>query len=693
MISAEVKRTDGSVGLYIDGKKTVPVFYGLSDLPGSATNTYYAWKNIRNFAEQGINLVSIDTEIRDCWFKQSPYEWEPMQEEIAAAQIANPNCGVLIRLHLNPPYWWMRDYPEETVLYDGVPGIDDGDSLRLIRDDSKKRIRVSLASERWLEEAGERLRQFCENVWDTPEGKAVVGIQVACGLYGEWHQWGSDTSAPMQRRFRRFLREKYGTDEALQKAWNDPTVTIETAPFCPSPSQPRDEGDFRDPGKSMRIIDAQTCIQITVPEAILHFCKIVKESWGRPVLAGAFYGYYYGSGSPISGHMMPEVLFAHPELVDFLCGPCPYSKNREPEYIPMQRGLLESNRLRGILWLTENDQRPAGIRDYPGGDPARIHETVAMLRRTVLMPLTAGHGLWYYDHREVIQDPNIKPKNPYCTSIFRKTGWWDNPTSLNEIGKLRRIAEEYCLRPYKPAADVLIVNQPKSAFLREMIFNDQITLQTALSKNGVAYDCIYLDELELAEMDRYRLVIFQDTYYLNDAQRRMIRNCTEGKQVVWLYAAGFADETSLSSDHITDLTGIRVKRLPENWGVATQVGVQRDQLNPAFYVDDTDAESLAVYENSQVCAAARKGNDWYFAVPQISPEMARQFIEAAGAHSYTDSGDPVLAGAGIVAIHSFAGGDRTVTLKNGKTLQFVLPPHTTAIFDAETGLRIVESFM
>ena len=39
MKSAEIKNADGSVGLYIDGKKTAPVFYALSDIPGSKSNT------------------------------------------------------------------------------------------------------------------------------------------------------------------------------------------------------------------------------------------------------------------------------------------------------------------------------------------------------------------------------------------------------------------------------------------------------------------------------------------------------------------------------------------------------------------------------------------------------------------------------------------------------------------------------
>lgn len=160
MRSVSVRQEHGSPALYVDGVKTLPILYGLSDIPGSRTNTAQAQKNIRQFAEQGIHLVTADTELRLGWHKVSPFEWEPLQEEIAGAMQADPQTRVLLRLHVNPPYWWMRDNPDEMVIYKDQPGLDDGETQRLIRDDHLHRMRVSLASEKWLHDAGECLKQF-----------------------------------------------------------------------------------------------------------------------------------------------------------------------------------------------------------------------------------------------------------------------------------------------------------------------------------------------------------------------------------------------------------------------------------------------------------------------------------------------------------------------------------------------------
>ena len=55
--------------------------------------------------------------------------------------------SVILRLHLNPPYWWLRDNPDETVIYrtpngDKI-GIDDGEPERLIHHDFAGHMRVS----------------------------------------------------------------------------------------------------------------------------------------------------------------------------------------------------------------------------------------------------------------------------------------------------------------------------------------------------------------------------------------------------------------------------------------------------------------------------------------------------------------------------------------------------------------------
>ncbi len=64
----------------------------------------------------------------------------------------------------------------------------------------------------------------------------TVAYQVCPGVCGEWVKnttsmtpLTGDYSSPMRRRFRAWLRTKYRDDAALQAAWRDAIVTLDTA--------------------------------------------------------------------------------------------------------------------------------------------------------------------------------------------------------------------------------------------------------------------------------------------------------------------------------------------------------------------------------------------------------------------------------------------------------------------------------
>ena len=681
----------------IDGSIIPPMLFGLSDFPAAASNTAYAQKNIKLFADAGINLVCIDTGLHLGWHKAEPFEPEAMIAEISSVLDANPDAKVLMRLHMNPPYWWMRDNPDECVIYrtpeGDIPGVDNGEQDRLIRNDSSHHMRVSLASEKWLSEISEKLGLLCDALNGTPEGETLLAIQPACGVYGEWHQWGTDVSAPMTAHFRRFLHEKYGSVENLRKAWNSPDVTFETAVFRPETFRPGDDGWFRDPELSRDTMDSQESIQNTPPEAILRFCKVIKERLPG-VLTGSFYGYYLGTGGnnmTIGGHLRVNKLYEAKGLIDFLCGPFCYMDNRLPEGTPMQRGLLESSRLRGMLWLTEMDQHPTSVPRL-GGDLSKKAETISVLRRNVLQPLLSGQGLWFYDHRVIPKFLVDHPELAGAASLYRKTGWWEDDYLINEIAGLKKLADKLCSEKYEPVADTLIVYDTDSYFCRAKVFDYDYQIQSSVARSGVVYDGIYANELEIAELDRYKCIIFANDYMMTPERREKFRKLTAGKTRIWLYAQGYCDGKTLAVENLSETVGMKLKRSEgaENLigcglldGVS--VGIPKDSLKPFFAVDDKDAIPLGVTVNGEVCAAMKKYDDGtvdcWIATPKLTRELIEPMIKASGAHIWCGSGDPILACGGFAAINSPAGGHRGITLPDGKMLELELEPFTTEVIE------------
>lgn len=679
-----------------------PIMYCLSDIPASRSDTAQAQKNIAAFADVGVNYIGADTGLHLGWRKNEPFDCEPLKEELTGVLDANPKAKIFLRLHVNPPYWWIRDHTEEQIVYrtaDGdVYGEDHGESDRLIRGDNLRHMRFSLASELWRKEAGERLADFCASLSGTPEGDALAGIQIASGLYGEWADFGMDVSPVARSRFKKFLIEKYRDEDSLRAAWHSDRVTFETAEYHPEGGA-GDDGFFRDPRASQASVDSQYCHGLIIAEAILYFCRIVKTRMPN-CLAGSFTGNYFGAAKLNSAHLMISLFRrAHEEgCFDYHCGPFCYLKNRTAQGIPLQRALLESSRLHNMLYLTEMDQHPAGTEEFAGGDPAKFDETVAMLRRNAFQPLLAGEGFWYYDHRIIPSLISPDSHNSSAGSVYRKRGWWETAPLMAEIKRIQDVARRYCSAD--PAdkgteADVLLVWDTVSCYWHETFPEREYEIHEAVMRAGAVYDSVYADDLPLVELKRYKCVVMVNIFTLSEKRRATILSLLRGKKVVWLYAAGFCDGETLSEENISATVGMKIRRVTGRTGFTfggETVSFSENAYRPQFAADSGDGVFPLAYYNGGGIAAARRGDNLWLSTMHITRSIMRQIFTDAGVHLWTDSGDPVMAGCGLALINTPAGGERVISLPDGRELREVrekLPPMTTAIYDMKTLKRIL----
>ena len=695
MASAKVIWQHAKPTLFVDGKPTAPVLYALSDFPGAVARSAYAQRNIAAFAEVGVRLVAADTGLHLGWHKAEGFDPDALISELSDVLDANPDARILLRLHMNPPYWWLRDHPEECILYrtekGDALGIDNGESDRLIRDDGSGHIRVSLASLKWLAEATEKMEAFLHALESTPEGDALMAVQVACGLYGEWAQWGWDVSEPAQARFRRYLRETYGTEDALRTAWHDADVTFENARFRPEPWLPGDEGNWRDPEKSQAILDALAVQQLAAPEAIRYFCRAAKRA--KPsLLCGSFYGYFLGSGTYMPNSLFPEILFEEP-AVDFLSAPfCYFPESRRAEGATIQKALLESQRLHGMLWLTEMDQHPAGLEYCPDGDPERLDEARATLRRCALQPLLAGEGFWYYDHRIVpILAAQAKgPVNTSAVSIYKKRGWWERECFMREIGEIQKLAQRIAESPYRSAADVLLVYDTRSCFYQAGGVVETVKLHLGLTRSGVVFDSVYLDDLPRCEMERYQCVIFVNCHVLPPEKRAAYRCLTKGRLAIHLSGQGYCDGKTLSLEHLSRTVGMKMEKAADSDSLflKDEIVSLSGALRPLFQVTDSDAQALARYANGEVAAAIRE-NDVYIPLQYLPASLIGPLMRRAKVHIWCESGEPVLAGAGLAAVNCQRPGNRVLTLPGGRRITVQSDGFETPIYRIDTGERVM----
>jgi hypothetical protein len=713
-MSVSLRMHHGRPTIYIDQQPVSPMIYALTDVPGGR----WSWEelpqhNIQLFSRSGIRLFQVHVFFEQMWREDGSLDITLARKQIRGILDACPDAAVIMRLQVTAPRWWMQKHPTEWVRYADTGYQDESDIgfPRIIEEDNFPVRRVSMASVAWRQEAGEILRRFLTALAATPEGNALAGIQPANGIYGEWHNWGfyrnePDTSAPMNFEFRSWLAQRYGTDEALQQAWHLPTAAIATASVPGMKERETTAGIFRNPQLEQKTIDYYTCVHQLVADNIIFFAHIVKQTWPRPILTGSFYGYFFSvfGRQAAGGHLELQRILSSPDI-DYLAGPQAY----EPEALKpgeafRSRALIASIRLHGKLWLDENDNEPTIPTDRDPRHDLLLRNAVANVRRNTVSSYTRGMGLWYYDFGTAGVDLDgfrYGQRGPW--------GNWDHPLVQQEICALREEFQRRCDTDFDSEADVLFVCDTRSFYHTASLRGadavssaaiDQVYL--ALLKSGVACEPIHIDDLSRVDLNRYRAVVFGNTFVLSKEQKEFIhrRIAQEGRTLVWFYAPGYSNAESLDISHISELTGMRIAPAVVAGPPRITVTLPGDTMqsytfgdkpvSPLFCVQDSAAEGFGVFFGSSQVAIARKtmakSTSWYIALPPKNSEPLASILHMSGAHRYVSAGEIVYAGGGILAIHTGDGGIHRATLRNGKALVYQSPPGaSTVILDSKTG--------
>jgi hypothetical protein len=682
-------------------------------VPGGKTN-------YTHFTQAGVDLFEMHIDLRNAWKPDGTLSIAMIDHEITdvlrGILAINPRAFFQIRLDFHAPHWWLKIYPEELVKY--ARGPINFDTLN----DIVRAPNASLASERWREEASQILKQFLDYLDTTDVGKRVYSFMVGGGCGSEWHYVGykqePDTGEAMTRHFRRWLSDKYGTDRALQEAWNRPDATLAAATVPDLDERCYHTGVFRDPQKERRIIDYFHCHQETVEDAINYFTRFLKGNWPRKALVGLFNGYLFSDNDfNANGHLYFDRLLDSP-YIDFFAGPFNYNTDaREIGGTAQQRSLVESIRLHGKLFMTEQDRCTHLMQEHIGTPDEFGHrnddESIATIRSHFAQSISRASGFWF-------EELSAFPGYPPHWHVPRDTvnGNWNTPAMMNEIKRLKSFCDGLLKREYEPAADVAFIYDFPSYYYmaetdnrqtREIQYASNNWMTSDAYRSGAAFDTYLLSDLPLIDIDRYRVIIFGTVWCMSDEQMDFINReiKKDGRTVVFNYAPAYTDGERLDINRIRAITEMDVRPLKmdtppvmtvngRDYGLEADGSAGRVPVAPLFAIDDPQVEVLGHYKDSPISAIARrKQADYtvvYAALPLRDPCLMRQLFREAGAHIYSETNDVIMAGGGTVcmATRRDAGGRKIIRLRNGKDVEITMKPASTVILDAQTGQRIFE---
>lgn len=254
-------------------------------------------------------------------------------------------------------------------------------------------------------------------------------------------------------------------------------------------------------------------------------------------------------------------------------------------------------------------------------------------------------------------------------------GWFRTEGMMKAVKHMLQISSDLSIRPSVSVAQVAVFAEGeamyrvrKSSNLATVCLSN---IRRTLAECGVPYDMYSISDLCLDSIDKYKLYIFVNQYDVSEENKKLIsEKCkAEGKSVLWLYAADYANGGKLCSDNITKLTGINISASNNSHGGIAYSGKTTvyKTAAPFFEIKDADANPIALFEDGAVSAAYKETNgfkSFYVATCNLPSELLRQVAELSGVFIYSQSNSVyVYPNSASTGIYNASGDEATIYLK------------------------------
>jgi len=592
------------------------------------------------------------------------------------------------------PQWWLEKYPDELILY------DDG-GRKAAQCGPEKIENPSLGSEIWLKYSCDtiaKLTQYLKGKY--PE--RFLGFYFAWGICGEWNYYGepdmndwrcSDFSPAMVRRFRMWLRQRYGSVEQLQQAWSRNDIDFDNAGIPERIERLNtDIGFFKNPVRKTQVSDYYRFIGELAADVLIDFCRTAKENSDSSIICGGGYGgimdinvcAYLYFGFTTAGGIKKVIESPH---VDFYSTPYSYYSREIGAGDCSYMCVTESWRLHNKIRLGDNDTRTVLAEPFQKvfGRPDTVKDSIEILKRDFGQHLVRASGGWW-QHR-----------------------WLDHPALIRTMAKLNRISD-LAMQYDRSLSDGIAMIVDEESLLYQRMTNMLIfkllyeQRMKEFGRIGVPWHLYLLDDISHEEMPEYKVYVFLNAFFMDERKRKMIKEklCRNNNILVWMYAPGFQNEAGFSIQNMELLTGIKIEYkniaanaeikivdfshpvtediIPESgdsffgvrrmfeWSGTSSHGHMDHTgvVEPVFYVNDPDAKILGkIISINRPGFVIKEMEGWtsiYSAAPMLSAKILRNICRYAGIHIYLETEDLLYANKHFVVVHTKQNGKKIIKL-------------------------------
>lgn len=442
-----VKTVGGKTSLFVNGKAVDSIAY-ITYLTNKNCYADFSGKGYKLFSfpvffgDNMLNEVSGLRVFTKGIFDDAEPDFSVFDDDVEKILAACPGALIFPRVNVNLSENWENANPDE-LNYNGVKT-------------HPQRRRACFSSDKWAEEVKRELKVFIEHVNKMPYKEHIVGYQLAGGNTEEW-----------------FCYDRNG---CIGKAFDQ-----KHADLC---------------GRERR-----RAVSDTVADRIIEFSRHIKELTDYKYVVGSFYGYTLECPDPYDGHhSLMKVLES--EFVDFICSPVSYSSARKAAFEHPYMLPVNSLKLHGKLYFTENDTRTflsRPLNDMPHYNtpvwfgPETEEESVDILKMHFAKAFINGHACWWFD---------------------MWGGWYKSNGIMDFMKKALELSREE-VKPFCNEVALFIDEQMYAEENPEIsYYSFNGNLRQEISKTGVPFD-IYLAEDFESVKSSYKaavLVEVKETY-------------------------------------------------------------------------------------------------------------------------------------------------------------------------------------
>lgn len=675
-IKAEMKEYNGTQAIFINGE-----LHPIMSYVAPSGKSYTSTKSVEYMHDAGLCITRIWTDFGGgsdrlgFWKGEDEYDWGLIDQYIYSALSDHEDTYLLISLRIGAPAWWREAYPEELVL------TSEGDTPG-----------ESFFSEKLVEDSIKTSIAMIEHMKEQPYWNRIIGAVLNGCRNSEWSWYGTgqfsiDYSEAGQKAWKEWVKEEYHTDAALQEAWNDKSVTLDTVEI---PKFFEENGNvgydtLLDPSCQKDVLDYARCMEETEAEVLIKFAAAVTEAVDDNWIIGPYFGYLYTRvffyDSVRRVHTAVDMVLDDPN-VDFLAAPSNYNERYDGEsggFEHMADGVLahgkavimeDDNRLCSYINLSKNFYTRDSV-----GPTYNVSDSLSQLTHSFVSQITSGVGNWYhnldytYFEREQFSDLMELMRNEHMVNYATDKNYTCDVAYIIDEDLYHNLAYDYWSN-------------------YEMMYELLYEQRYELTRIGVPMDYYSMTDLEEGLVPDHKVYIMLSPVEIDASEEGAINKYLKNKDkvVLWQYICGASDGKTFTAQNMSEIIGIDVTldtepsalgaviSNKEHWLTEGLEGTfygsshSRNEVTPTAVITDNKAEVLAYMSegDNKAALAVKDMGDWtsiFSAVPCYTTEMIRNVLEQCDIHIYSENlNDVIFANSNYVGINCAYGGEKTIRL-------------------------------